>query len=605
MKSAPLKLAQLPEDLKKLQAEVLEGLEWESDDDVDDEDEKKGVNLNKDELNELSEAVVLKVSGEESLEHVQQLVFRNRGLTSLTTAVTVDFSLLANLEILSLSNNELVDISPLAALGASLSEVNLNFNRIKDLSPLVDCEQLSKLFAANNQVESIHGLGEGCRHLKELSLYSNCLSSTSEVLQTLQGLPDLLSLDIGKNEGCCAAPSQRRELFALLPKLELLDGQRVSFLRQQASSRPTSGSIPDSGASGSEAGAGEAVSAAAASQESVDPSSLNNDEDSISRQRPTTAPAVGSRLRSRPPPLPTAGPNSGGGGGSSSSSSQVPLPPIPGMKLRSARSNRIDDVLTRSRDPSPLATSEDTAASPHECDPQQRLQVLTIHAEALRRRLEIQQAERENLKYQVQLILRDRREAQPKHFQEKLAKLQAENRNARAVDDEHSTLTEQVQELDSQLAQLRQQSCSSQDAKTVVAEPVSEDVEDLQFEAKLLEKRLDRAKEYNKQLFQDAERAKLRSAARRCGAPVPELENTEPQKSEELDPDISELLAKNTAMLTKLHGEVRDTATAMARNASNKSAQARPPPGHRSSAVDVLTIGAGAEGGDVEWHKSK
>jgi len=295
--------------------------------------------------------------------------------------------------------------------------------------------------------------------------------------------------------------------------------------------------------------------------------------------RPGTAPAGSNRhWGAKPPPLPH-------GGGGYPSLAAIPLA---GQKLRSSRANRIDDLLTSSREPSPPAEMGEATAT--NAGTQQQMQVLAVHAEALRRRLETQQVERENLRFQVQLLQNDAREHQPEHFEKMIACLEVENRSRRAVDDEKVALERQLHEVDQLLADLEHK------APEEAPEEDEDDLEELRWESQRLERRLEEAKRYNRELMEEAvQSAKLATAKGTPLAVAAELADL----SE--DPEIDQLLSRNEETLRRLTGEVRDTATAMARQSASRS----PPPGHDSSTVNVLTIGVGADGADVEWHKHR
>ncbi|CAE8624147.1 unnamed protein product, partial [Polarella glacialis] len=387
----------LPADLQLLQAEVLAGLDSGSSDD-DDQDHKLASGRESSSgsalaLDVLSEAQVLEVSGEESVENVQQLVFRERGLTSLFTSGTVEFSRFLCLEVLSLSHNQLTDISPLSAV-ACLAEVNLNFNRIEDISPLYECEQLVKIFASHNQISGIAGLEVGCPQIQELSLFANCFSdsssSQSSLLATLRSLPELRALDVGQNP--CSAALRQELLRDADTRLELLDGQRVSDLlcRQRVSNSPSSDAAPgDRPASGADCSTSSRPSSqeaeftdrmAATTGSSASEANTwieGRKEESEEDARPGTAPAAGRRSVPLRPPLP---PRVGSGSGSGLHVAQ----PLLGQKMRSMSANRFDDLLTSasrsgSREPSnsppaALAASEDSFFVPPGKSLQQTLQ---------------------------------------------------------------------------------------------------------------------------------------------------------------------------------------------------------------------------------------
>lgn len=158
-----------------------------------------------------------------SLSDVTQLLYRHKGLQSLRLPGTVDFSELLSLRVLSLSHNALTDISPVADL-PMLVDLNINYNQIKDLSPAFQCESLEVLFATNNCIATIEGIG--LPNLHHLSLFRNLLSEAAVVVQTLADLQQLRRLDIGGNP-CAEDDSQGYSFVRSLPKLTHLDGEAV------------------------------------------------------------------------------------------------------------------------------------------------------------------------------------------------------------------------------------------------------------------------------------------------------------------------------------------------------------------------------------------
>jgi len=571
----------LREDLRRLQAEILEGLDSEEDSPRDSGPAAP--------LGDLTEEGVLAAAGEggERIEEVSQLVLRERNLRSLMTPGSVDFAQLVSLEVLSLSHNLLEDIGPLSVL-SSLVEVNLNFNNISDLSPLYECELLEKLFASHNCVASVAGLDVGCPRLRELSLFANRLTDAQELLTMLRGLPELRVLDVGQNE-CSASPAQRYTLLQELPSLERLDGKGLSVLDQRLASAFFAGQGDD------------------ASQVS----------------RPVTAPSV--CARPRPPLPPTA----------ASGVAQL-VGPLPGQKLRSSRANRIDDMLVRSREPSPEVMDGSTipVLNPQEIDlrdPQAALRVLTAHSQALRRRLGTLQMERDSLRFQIRCLRQDGQEAQPDHIREQVARLETENRNLVAVEDEREQLQARLGVVERELGAID----APHDAwgpPSIVADP--DILAQLRWENRLLEKRYYRMKRYNEQVRHGLLSARLKtceglgngkvssySAAFNTTAAVGALAKqprAEEAGAEAVDIELEELIAENESRLGKLRGELRETITASGRReklqppprvggagASVKQAP-RPRGGGKGAtetgSVDVLTIDGGGLGRDVEWH---
>lgn len=83
-------------------------------------------------------------------EEAEQLILRRKELTNLEG---INFAQYAGLRVLSVSHNNLVDISPICQL-PTLEELNVNQNQLTDLSPAVQCPALRVLLAAKNQVHA-------------------------------------------------------------------------------------------------------------------------------------------------------------------------------------------------------------------------------------------------------------------------------------------------------------------------------------------------------------------------------------------------------------------------------------------------------------------
>jgi len=563
---------------QKLQAELLAGLDSGPEDageeEKDDTSPTPGVaggdggTVWPADASALSESAILLATGEEKLEDVTQLIFRDMQLSNLCIAPAVDFAKLMNLEVLSLSNNSIVDIGPLASLEA-LVELNINFNRISDLSPLHECELLEKLFAAHNECQTIIDLDDGCPQLCELSLYSNRLAGMAEVLETLQGFTNLRMLDIGENP-CSAGPASRYSLVRDLPRLETLDGQRLTLVDRQLAD-----------------GFFEARISGHNAQTGVDSEDRTSARDGSSPLRPRTAPAAACP---RPPPLPAA---------ARERSPAVPLGALPGQRLRSSRANLIDDVLT-SDSPTGDANNPGVRRRLPSLDvkqldlrnPQRTLHALSIHAEALRRHLELLQMERDNLRFEVRLLQRDAKETAPVGLTEQVERLQEENRAWPAVQGEHTQLKAHIARAEEELSRLNAMPMTKE-ADLGGANVASADVDDghlgeLRWENKLLRKRLQSLSRFTSQLQEHDLRARLESSR---GAAVPG--------------EIAQLALDNEAKLRRLHDEVRDTATAVAqrdqRVVGDAERTASEDPFH-AKRVDILRLGEDASAHDVEWH---
>jgi len=220
------------------------------------------------------------------------------------------------------------------------------------------------------------------------------------------------------------------------------------------------------------------------------------------------------------------------------------------------------------------------------------------------------------------MLQRDGHDADPKRLKERIALLEVENRNMHAVQNEHAQLQTRFAELERELKACDASSRIESDAGTASsvsgrdAEHAESDRDDLLFqlrwENRLLEKRLKRLTEYSNQLSEDAMRARLQSSRRRrgeSGSGSTTSSSCGLQVSSSLAgsgvQDLQRLLSENDASIRHLRGEVRDTATALARNGSNPSKpilSSRTDGSGKKGAVDVLCIGGGSDGQDVEWH---
>lgn len=164
------------------------------------------------------------------LASIGQLFYRHRGLRSLKTPRSVDFAELIGLRVLSLSENALTDLGPLAELPC-LQELNVSHNRISDLRPMAKCISLEVLLASNNRIAALAGL-QALQALSRLSLFSNMLSDLTLVVEELTSLPSLRYLDLGGN-ACCSDPSHSYSLIRSLPNLIELDGEPLGPMERQ------------------------------------------------------------------------------------------------------------------------------------------------------------------------------------------------------------------------------------------------------------------------------------------------------------------------------------------------------------------------------------
>ena len=114
-----------------------------------------------------------------------------KGITSLKTG---DFDGLTALTLLSLSGNEISDISALENL-TNLTTLNLTSNEISDISALENLTNLTTLNLTSNEISDISAL-ENLTNLTTLNLSFNKISDIS----VLEGLTNLTTLTLSVNE---------------------------------------------------------------------------------------------------------------------------------------------------------------------------------------------------------------------------------------------------------------------------------------------------------------------------------------------------------------------------------------------------------------------
>jgi len=453
----------------------------------------------------------------------------------------------------------------------ALVEVNLNFNRITDLSPLHDCELLEKLFASHNEVESIQDLDTGCPKLRELALFSNRLEDNDELMKTLRGLPDLRELYIGENT-CCAAPSQRYSLLCELPSLEVFDGQKISVTERKFAAAFLESASNDNVAN-------------------ADTADLHVSEN---LPRPVTAPSICAR-----PPLPPSHNNA---------TASVSLAPLPGQKLRSSRANRIDEVLTQSREASQSPEIAESRIPTFDLqsidlnDPARALTLLTTHHAALKQCLDTMQIDRENLRFQVRLLEQDDVAQQVDRLRADVERLEVENRSSEAVQSENAQLQARLAEIEKQLSGTSSKSRPSHTDSVEKQDSLADDdtISELRWENKRLEKRLDQMRKYSEQLRHNFLCAKVRTrdTSSPQGASGAKVEAKVKLQDDTADPELSTILADNEAMLRRLQGDVSQT---VAGKPPHPSAHAGLVKHVQCAQVDVLTLASeGSE--DVEYH---
>ena len=100
---------------------------------------------------------------------------------------------LINLAVLDLHNNEITDVSPLKDM-VNLTDLDLDDNEISDISPLKDMTNLTVLDLDGNQISNVSVLS-AMLNLTELDLHDNQISDIS----ALKNLVNLTILDLSEN----------------------------------------------------------------------------------------------------------------------------------------------------------------------------------------------------------------------------------------------------------------------------------------------------------------------------------------------------------------------------------------------------------------------
>jgi hypothetical protein len=152
------------------------------------------INIEKEDSNleRIIRDIINKPSGEimpRDVRRIVELVANEEGIMNLNV-----IQHLTNLERLSLEFNRIRDISPLAAL-KRLSHLSLNDNRLSDISALAGLKRLKNLALHHNSIEIIDALA-GLTNLDDLNLWGNHISDISP----LEGLGRLEQLNLGAND---------------------------------------------------------------------------------------------------------------------------------------------------------------------------------------------------------------------------------------------------------------------------------------------------------------------------------------------------------------------------------------------------------------------
>ena len=90
----------------------------------------------------------------------------------------------------------------------SLSDLNLNHNRLASLAPLAHCRQLRRLFVSANRISSLAPLRH-CALLETLCAAANVIASLGEAIGCLRPLPNLTELELAANPCTLGEPYRR------------------------------------------------------------------------------------------------------------------------------------------------------------------------------------------------------------------------------------------------------------------------------------------------------------------------------------------------------------------------------------------------------------
>jgi internalin A len=96
-----------------------------------------------------------------------------------------------------LSKNNLIHLQPLRALD-TLIGLNINYNKVYDISAVADLTNLEELYASNNEIKNISPIGANS-HLKIVNFYMNKIQSSQDCLSTFKKLASLTEIDIENN----------------------------------------------------------------------------------------------------------------------------------------------------------------------------------------------------------------------------------------------------------------------------------------------------------------------------------------------------------------------------------------------------------------------
>jgi len=122
-----------------------------------------------------------------------------------------------------------------------LQELNLSGNEITELEGVGRLHELRKLTLTSNKISSLDGL-QKCHALEYLLIQDNAVSNIATI-EALASLPNLKALYLKNIDGTqknpvCEHPSYRSSIMRQLPKLQILDGERLKHSNTLYSDTP-------------------------------------------------------------------------------------------------------------------------------------------------------------------------------------------------------------------------------------------------------------------------------------------------------------------------------------------------------------------------------
>lgn len=173
--------------------------------------------------------MVLEYSGESDTQNVRELVIRDEQITGFREECQ---GMLPQLQMLSLSNNRIKSLTMFGAL-TNLTELNLNFNQVSDMS-MMRCQRLRRLYLSSNKMsdKSIESLPISFPVIETLCLFRNEIYQLQPALSVFRRLPKLQELDMDGN-ACARAKGYKHHVVRSLPRLQQLDGEKLQRLDRQ------------------------------------------------------------------------------------------------------------------------------------------------------------------------------------------------------------------------------------------------------------------------------------------------------------------------------------------------------------------------------------